>query len=420
MRSTFHCAMGAMTAATLIAMASPASAAVPQDALSILADSGDTAWLLGGTMIALMAAIPGMLLFFIGHSGRASAQRILTAATAAMMVATLLYFSVGYSLMFDILNVNAMSGWLGGGANLMLNAMGTVREGTTIPETGFVLLRLCFILLSVAMLVAVLAPRARPGWLLGFSALWTLLVLVPVNRWLSDSGWLAASGSLDYVGGLSIFYCTGASALVASVLIGGKPAGDTQPMPVMQLAGALLMLLGIAGLAAASTGGATDDAAVALINLLTAGATAALMLAALRRSLTAEALALGLVAGTVGMATGGDGVSVGGAWLIGIAAALAAHFGPRLMPKRFTWQPGSQTVISITGAAKIGAFLFAIFLAFQPFGGSGYPDGMSMSGQIIAQLIAILAIAGWSVLGTLVAALSVGMLMPMRDTSQGD
>ena len=420
MRPTLHSAIGAITLATTLGLATPASAALPQEALTVLADSGDTAWLLGGTLIAMAAGIPGLLLFFVGHSGIASAHRVLTATTAAMMLATLLFFAVGYSLMFDLLTANALSSWLGGGANVMLNAMGTVRDGTTIPETGFVLLRLCFILLSVAMLAAVLAPRAHAGWLLGFSILWMLLVLVPVNRWLSDSGWLAASGTLDYVGGLSIFYCTAASALVASVLIGGKPVDDIRPMPVMQLAGALLMLVGLAGLAAASTGGASDDAAVAIINLLTAGATAALMLSAMRRSLTAETLALGLVAGTVGMAAGGDGVSVGSAWLIGIGAAVAAQFGPRLMPKRFVWQQGSATMISVAGAAKTGALLFAIFLAFQPFGGSGYPEGMTMSGQIIAQLIAILAIAGWSMFGTLIAALSVGLLMPMRSAAPAD
>ena len=72
-------------------------------------------------------------------------------------------------------------------------------------------------------------------------------------------------------------------------------------------------------------------------------------------------------------------------------------------------------VLGLAGAAKTGAFLFAFFLAFMPFGGSGYPDGMTMSGQVIAQLIAIFAIAGWSIFGTLIAALSVSLLLPMRD-----
>jgi len=422
MRSLLHRAtsavpVSAFLTACLAIVAAPAHATPVEAGLSILADSGDTAWLLGGSIIALIAAIPGLLLFLIGTSGWSQAQRIVTASVSAMMLATLLYFAVGYSLMFDLLTDNAISGWLGGGANLMLNAMGTIREGTTVPETGFVVLRLCFILLSVALLTGVLAPRARPGWLLGFAALWTLLVLVPINRWLSDSGWLSGNGALDYVGGLSIFYATGVSALVALVLIGGKAAEPRQPLPTVQLAGAFLLLIGMAGLAAASTGGATDDSAVAIINLFTAAATAALMLSALRRRLEADSLALGIVAGVAAMAAGGDGVSVGGAWLIGVAAALAAHFGPSFMPKRFTWQDGSKTVIAITGAAKTGGFLFAIFLAFVPFGGSGYPEGMTMSSQLISQLIAILAVAGWSVFGTLVAALSVSLLLPMRDTS---
>ena len=256
MRSTLHRALCALPAtAALFAIPAAAQAALAEPGVSILADSGDTAWLLGGTALALLAAIPGFLIYIIGQTGRASAPRVVTAATASMMLATLLFFSIGYSLMFDQVTANAFSGWLGGGANLMLNAMGTIREGTTIPETGFVVLRLCYILLSVALLAAVLAPRARPGWLLGFSALWMLLVLVPVNRWLSDSGWLAGSGALDYVGGLSIFYCTGASALVASVLVGGKSTGEPQGMPAVQLAGAFLVLVGMAGLAAASTGG---------------------------------------------------------------------------------------------------------------------------------------------------------------------
>ena len=93
---------------------------------------------------------------------------------------------------------------------------------------------------------------------------------------------------------------------------------------------------------------------------------------------------------------------------------------PRFMPKRFSWQEGSQIVIGMTGAAKTGAFLFAFFLAFMPFGGSGYPEGMTMTGQMIAQLIAILAVAGWSIFGTLVAALSVSLLLPMRDANRAD
>ena len=84
------------------------------------------------------------------------------------------------------------------------------------------------------------------------------------------------------------------------------------------------------------------------------------------------------------------------------------------MPRIFARHAGDGTLIALTGAAKTGAFLFAFLLAFYPFGGSGYADGMTMTGQVVEQLVAIIAVAGWSVIGTLIAALSIGMVMPMR------
>jgi ammonium transporter, Amt family len=125
-----------------------------------------------------------------------------------------------------------------------------------------------------------------------------------------------------------------------------------------------------------------------------------------------------MIAGTIAAASAGDGISIGGAVLTGIAAALVFAVTPRLIPRRFAWQDRNATVARLTGAAKTGAILFAIFLAFAPFGGSGYPDGMTMAGQLLAQVIAILAIAGWAVIGTVIAALMVGLVLPMRAQDQ--
>ena len=383
--------------------------ALQVDGTTIIPDSGDTGWLMAALILGLLAAIPGLLLYLIGHNGWSTAQRTLTSVIAALAMTTLLYIIIGYSLMFDV------SDGLGGGHNWMLNAMGTVREGTTVPETGFVAFQLGFVFLAVALLVGALAPRARPGWLLAFTGLWFLFVLVPVTRWIWGGGWLADMGALDMAGGLTVFYCAGVSALVALVLIGAR-ANQTgsEPSPLTQLGGALLLCVGMLALTAGATLGASDDAGVAALTLFASSMTALLVSAALYRSLDAAALAKGLIAGTVAIAAAGDSVSVGGAILIGALAATAMWITPRLMPKRFAWQDRGGAIAGITGAAKTGAFLLAFFLSFDMFGGSGYGDDMTMGGQTIAQLTAILAIAGWSVAGTLIAALSAGMILPMR------
>ncbi len=402
---------GKMTLATLAVIAS----APAQAAAIIVPDSGDSGWLFASLLLGLALAVPGILLYLIGSNGWASAQRILTSAVAGFAMVTLLTLVIGYSLMFDLTPGLPIGDVLGGSTNWMLNLMGTLREGTTVPETGFVLFQLGFVLLAVAMLSGALAPRARPGWLLGFTALWFLLVLVPVTRFIWGGGWLAQFGALDSVGGLTIFYCTGVSAMIALTMIGAPD--DATPAPAdhgARMIGAVLLLFGMVALAGGSTLGASDNSAVAMLAMLTAAMTGTLVLAAIRRSLDADALAGGMIAGTIAAATAGDGISVGGAMLTGALAALAFALTPRLMPRRIALADPGSTIAGLTGAAKTGAILFAVFLAFSPFGGSGYPDGMTMTGQLLAQLVAILAIAGWSIIGTAIAALMAGLVLPMR------
>lgn len=398
-----------------MAVAMTIASAPAHAAAIIVPDSGDSGWLFTSFLVGLAFAVPGILLYMIGSNGWATAQRILTASVAGIATVTLLTLVIGYSLMFDLTPGLPIGDVLGGSTNWMLNLMGTLREGTTVPETGFVLFQLGFVLLAVATVSGALAPRARPGWLLGFTALWLLLVLVPVTRFIWGGGWLAAFGALDSVGGLTIFLCTGVSALIALTMI-GTPEGDA-PMPVdhgARLIGAVLLLLGMVALAGGSTLGAGDNSAVAMLAMLTAAMTGTLVLAAIRRSLDADALAGGMIAGTIAAATAGDGISIGGAMLTGGLAALAFALTPRLMPRRISKSDAGSTIAGLTVAAMAGALLFGVFLAFSPFGGSGYPDGMTMTGQLLAQLVAVLAIAGWSIIGTVIAALMAGFVLPMR------
>lgn len=390
-------------------LASPAHAAA-----IVIPDSGDTAWLLASLALGLATALPALMLLFAAAYGRAHAPRVLAASVSGMAIVALAYVVIGYSLMFDVTTVNSFSAFLGGGQNMMLALMGTLRDGTTVPETAFVAFQLGFVLLAVTLLSSALAPHARPGWLLGFTLLWFLLVLVPVTRWIWGGGWLEAMGALDASGGLTIFYATSVSALVAMLLV-GTPEGDDAPVdPTLLLGGAVLLLLGMLAFGGGATLGAGDNAAVALLSTLLCAATGSLALALVRRSLDPATLALGLIAGTVGAASAGDGLSPGGAIVTGAAVALAVAITPRFLPKRIGWHDKSALLASIAGAAKTGVLLAAIFLSFDMFGGSGYPEGMDMIDQLVAQLVAILAIAAWSAVGTAIAALMMGMVVPMR------
>jgi ammonium transporter, Amt family len=396
--------------ATLAAF--PAHAAQVADVA--LPDSGDTAWLLTATILGLLLAVPGAWLVTAAPAGREALLRAVPATAAALAAAGLLYVVIGYSFAFDTTEGLPIGTFLGGTGNWMLSLMGIVRDGTSVPETAFALYQFVYLAIAVALLCGALGSHVRGGWLVGFAALWSLIVFAPLARWMWGGGWVSARGGLDMAGGLVVFYAAGVSAIIALALAGAGNRDSGPADPQGRGFGAAMLLAGMLAIAGASTLGASDGSAVAIIVMLVSAVTAMLTSAALSRRLDGTILAGGLIAGTVGVAAAGDGLSMGGAVLMGLFCAFAASIGPRLMPKIFARHAGDGTLIALTGAAKTGAFLFAFLLAFYPFGGSGYADGMTMTGQVVEQLIAIIAVAGWSIVGTLIAALSIGMVMPMR------
>ena len=404
-------ALIAAATALITALATPAHAAA-----SIVPDSGDTGWLLASTILGLATALPGLIMIFAASYGRQHMPRLLSATLLGAATATLLTFVIGYSLMFDLATDTAVSGFIGGGTHVMLNLMGTLREGTTVAETAFVAFQLGFVLIATTLLSGALAPRARPGWLLGFTAIWYLLVLVPITRWIWGGGWLSGFGAIDTAGGLTIFTATAISALVATAMVGTPDNTPPSVEPGLYAGGAAMLFLGLLALGGGATLGAGDNTAVAMLSLLASAAAAVLTLALFRRALGADTIATGLIAGTMAMMTAGDGFSVGGSMLTGVLAAGAAAIAPRLMPKRLAWHDSGAVIATIVTTSLTGAVLSAVFLAFAPFGGSGFPEGMGMTDQLVAQIVAIGAIALWSVIGTAIAALMMGMVLPMRAT----
>ena len=101
-------------------------------------------------------------------------------------------------------------------------------------------------------------------FLLLFTALWLLLVYVPVAHWVWGGGWLAAQGTIDFAGGIVVHTTAGVSALVIALMIGrrrGFPDALQPPhSPGLTMAGAGMLWVGWFGFnggsALAASGGA--------------------------------------------------------------------------------------------------------------------------------------------------------------------
>jgi Amt family ammonium transporter len=77
-----------------------------------------------------------------------------------------------------------------------------------------------FAMITPALIIGALPDRVSFPFLLLFVAGWVLIVSVPVAHWVWGQGWLAASGTIDFAGGIVVHTTAGVSALVMALLIG--------------------------------------------------------------------------------------------------------------------------------------------------------------------------------------------------------
>lgn len=411
-----------MTKQRLLPIAATALALVPgaalaQDGRIDVTETGDTAWLLAAAVVALLA-LPGLALFHAGKIRRKNAGSVLIQSGAICAVASVLWIMVGYTLAFG----DVGGGWLGKGNAWMLIGLGNVRLGTGVPESAFVLFQLAFAMLAPALMVGAWAERARLGWVLAFTALWTLAVYAPVAHWIWGGGWLAQGvGTLDWSGGIVVHTSAGVSALVMAAMLGwrkGVVQGYVAPhSPMLAIAGAGLLWISALAFAGGSALAANDDAAAAITATHIAAAAAALAWMLLERLTggrpTAVGFATGAVAGiaTVGAAAGY--ISPGAAIVFGVVGALACFFAMRIV--RLTLKVDDALgVFAVHGVGgMVGALLLAPFLA-QTLGGVGYAPGMNPIAQLVAQAVALAVVAVWSVVASAILALTASLAFPMR------
>jgi len=143
-----------------------------------------------------------------------------------------------------------------------------VDPNAKVPETVFFMFQMTFAIITPALIVGAFAERMRFDAVLLFTALWLLLVYVPVAHWVWGGGWLMTRGVLDFAGGLVVHLTAGVSALVLAILIGPRTGfpNDVRPphAPWMTMAGACMLWVGWFGFNAGSALKAGGDAGMAM------------------------------------------------------------------------------------------------------------------------------------------------------------
>jgi ammonium transporter, Amt family len=354
----------------------------------------DTAWILVATTLVLFMTLPGLALFYSGLVRGKNALSILVQCFAITSVVSVLWVAAGYGLAFG--DGGSFQAVIGSFEKAWFSGIARDALVGSIPESLFALFQMTFAIITPALVIGGYAERVRFSVVLWFSALWLLLVYVPVAHWIWGGGWLAKLGVMDFAGGIVVHVNAGVAALVCALVIGKRRGFPQVPMPPHSLplavAGAGMLWVGWFGFNGGSALAANGTATMAVLCTHLGAATGALAWMLIEWWRYGKPSVLGVITGMVaglGTITPASGfVSVGGAMAIGLIAGVVCFFATQLL-KRGLKLDDSLDVSPVHGVGGvIGSLLTGVFAAVS-MGGSGFAVQQSIGAQLGVQALGI-------------------------------
>ncbi len=281
----------------LAAGAAASTAALAAETPAI--DKADTAWVLVSALLVLFMTIPGIALFYAGMVRKKNILSTLAQSVAICMVASLLWWIVGYSLAFA-----EGTNFVGGLSKAFFSGIGIDTVSGTIPEVLFIFFQMTFAVLTPALIVGSWAERMKFSALLVFTVFWSLLVYAPICHWVwASDGYFFKLGALDYAGGTVVHINAGIAGLVGCIMLGKRNGYGSQAMTPANLTyamlGASVLWFGWMGFNGGSGLAANARAAMAILATHLAAAAGALGWMAAEWKSRGRPSLLGLISGAV-------------------------------------------------------------------------------------------------------------------------
>ncbi len=375
---------------------------LPELAQADQLNSANTAWVLTSTALVLFMTIPGLSLFYAGLVRSKNVLSVLMQCFAITCLVSLLWLAGVYSFIFS--DGAGLQKFIGGGGKVLMADLRTDSLTGDIPESVFFMFQMTFAIITPALIVGAFAERMKFSAMLWFSALWLIIVYMPVCHWVWGGGWLADLGVKDFAGGIVIHINAGVAALVAALVLGKRKGFPTTPMPphnmTMVVAGAGMLWVGWFGFNGGSA--LTSDGAAGMAILVThiAAAAGSLTWMSIEWMRFGKPSVLGIVTGMVaglGTITPASGfVGPAGGLAIGITAGAVCFYATQYI-KRTLKIDDSLDVFPVHGVGGIvGSVLTGVFAA-ESLGGLGL-DGVSMTEQVGVQMLAVFSTVVWSAL----------------------
>jgi len=241
------------------------------------------------------------------------------------------------------------------------------------------------------------------------------------------TGWLGASGFVDFAGSTVVHSVGGWVALASLLVLGPRagrspPTGSPQTIPAANLPlatlGVILLWFGWSGFNAGNTFALNNQLAYIIGNTAIAGATG--MLTALGvgwavwRRADVRFLLKGTLAGLVAITANCHAVTTPAAWLIGAIGAIVMLATTRLL-ERWHIDDAVGAIPVHLGAGIWGTLAVALFGQSEQLG-----TGLTMGSQLQVQLLGIVVCGLWAFGGSWIILTVLNRIWPFRVTPQDE
>ncbi len=379
-------------------------------------NSGDTAWMLISTALVVLMTVPGVALFYGGLTKKINVLNTMFMSLIAFAITSIIWVLYGYPLAFG----GDIMGFIGSPANMFLG-VGVDQLAAlapTIPEYVYIAFQMTFAAITIALISGAIVGRMKFSSWMAFVVLWISLVYIPIAHWVWGGGWLFQMGALDFAGGTVVHINSGVAALALVLLLGKRK--DTNLLPHnlgYSVIGAALLWFGWFGFNAGSALTAGGLAGSAFLVTNTAAAAAMISWILIDYLKTGKPTLLGAisgaVAGLVAITPAAGFVTVQAAVLIGLVTSFVSYFAISYLKSKLGYDDaldvfGIHGMSGLWGALATGLFAAPFINALGTGAFYGNP------GQIITQIIAVAAVAGYSFVVTLILGKIIDLTLGLR------
>ena len=393
------------------------TAASAQDAL----DTGDTAWILISTGLVLFMMIPGLAMFYAGLVRTRNVLSVFMHCFGITALITILWTVCGYSLAFT-----ANNPFIGGFSKTFLSGITGDSMWGTIPEVLFFVFQMTFAIITPGLFVGAFAERMKFSAVLWFSALWCIVVYLPVTHMVwGEGGYFSTLGVFDFAGGIVVHITAGSAALVAAILVGKRQGYPETPMPphnmTMNLVGTAMLWVGWFGFNGGSALAANGQAAMAVVVTQISPSVAALTWIFIEWVKNGKPSALGFatgaIAGLAAITPASGWVGPLGAVVIGFVSSVVAYWAATWL-KRTAGYDDALDVVGVHGFGGLVGTLLVAFFASAALGGT--EEGLDMGKQFGVQAYAVVAVTIYTLIASLIILKIIDAICGLRVDEQAE